>query len=183
MKHRISQVGVKAAALCALAGVGILAQTVVDLKTQAKNVDFSSAAATKPNRVLTGDLPASCSPGETVLLLGSGGVTELYGCASPGTWKMLVRETASGANYAVTFTEQTTVIFTHNLTTANVLVSCYDAAGLVVEPHTATVTDSNTVTVSFVKPQTGRCVVNGTMGGQMSSLGGRRARRRASPTT
>ena len=44
------------------------AQTSIDLRTQAKNVDFSSAASTKPSKTGT-LLPFTCSLGETFFKL------------------------------------------------------------------------------------------------------------------
>jgi hypothetical protein len=79
------------------------------------------------------------------------------------------------ANYAQSFTGQTTVVLTHNLNSVNVLVSCYNASNLQIIPltqnsaraATITVTDANNVTVTFAIAQTGYCVVNasGSSGG------------------
>lgn len=60
-------------------------QTAVDLRTQAKNVDFTQAATTKPNKSGTA-LPAVCSVGETFFLTTAAAGQNLYGCTAANTW-------------------------------------------------------------------------------------------------
>jgi hypothetical protein len=140
------------------------AQTKVDLRTQSKSVDFSSASLTKTVRTGT-SLPSTCSTSELFYLTSATPGYNLYYCTVANIW------TAAGAsapNYSQSFTAQTSVAMTHNLGTANVVVGCYDAGNNEVSYATFTVTDLNHVTVTFFTPQTGRCVVNG-FGGQAVS--------------
>ena len=140
------------------------AQTKVDLRTQSKSVDFSSASLTKPVRTGT-SLPGTCSSGEMFYLPNAAPGFNLYYCTASNTW---TPAGASAPNYSQAFTAQTSVSMNHNLGTSNVVVECYDAANLQVSYATFTVTDLNNVTVTFFTPQTGRCVVNG-FGGQAVS--------------
>ncbi len=69
--------------LIAVAGCG-KSQTRLDLRTQSRNVDFSSAVSSRPAR--TGStLPANCGAGELFFNTGSNG-TGLYTCAPSNTW-------------------------------------------------------------------------------------------------
>src|SRR5260370_29495145 len=71
------------AASCA----GILwGQTMVDLRTQSKSIDFSGANATKPFKSGT-VLPSICAVGEIFYKLDATAGANLYGCtsANPGT--------------------------------------------------------------------------------------------------
>lgn len=57
----------------------VQAQTAVDLRTQARNVDFSSAGSTRP--VKTGSsLPAGCVSGGMFFLSSAPAGENLYGC-------------------------------------------------------------------------------------------------------
>jgi hypothetical protein len=62
-------------------------QTLIDLKTQSKSVDFSGASATKPVRTGT-LLPASCGVGELFFLLGTTAGQNSYGCTAANTWTL-----------------------------------------------------------------------------------------------
>jgi hypothetical protein len=68
--------------------MGVLAQTQLDLRSQVKNVDFSAAAATKPNKSGT-ELPAVCGVGETFFLTTADPGHNLYGCVAPNAWSLL----------------------------------------------------------------------------------------------
>ncbi len=68
----------------ALCGFGA-AQTQVDLRTQAKSVDFSRAASTKPFRLGTA-LGSQCSLGETFFKTDAPAGENLYVCAAENTW-------------------------------------------------------------------------------------------------
>ena len=70
-------------------GLSLLhAQTSIDLRTQAKSVDFSSAAFTKPSKVGT-VLPATCSVGETFFNITAPAGHNLYGCTTTNSWTLL----------------------------------------------------------------------------------------------
>jgi hypothetical protein len=64
------------------------AQTTLDLRTQTKNVDFTQAVTTKPNKS-GGALPATCSVGETFFLTRSPAGQNLYGCTTADVWSAL----------------------------------------------------------------------------------------------
>lgn len=57
--------------------------TRIDLQTQSKNIDFSSASATKPFKTGT-TVPATCSQGEAFFRLSNG---TLYGCLTDNNWQ------------------------------------------------------------------------------------------------
>jgi hypothetical protein len=68
-----------------LAAALAAAQTRVDLKTQAKSVDFSAATATKPSKTGTA-LPATCAPGETFVKTDAPEGSNLYICTATNHW-------------------------------------------------------------------------------------------------
>ncbi len=60
-------------------------QTQIDLRTQGKNIDFSSAARTRPSK--TGTLvPAVCTIGETFVKTDAAAGKNLYICTSANVW-------------------------------------------------------------------------------------------------
>ncbi len=63
-------------------------QNLVDLRTQTKNVDFSSAASTIPAKSGTA-LPATCNPGEMFFNTANTPGQNLYTCAPANTWTQL----------------------------------------------------------------------------------------------
>jgi hypothetical protein len=67
------------------AASALFGQTAVDLRRQARNVDFSQATSTKPFRVGTG-LPNSCAQGEGYLRLDAAAGRNIYICASNNSW-------------------------------------------------------------------------------------------------
>ncbi|HWB82787.1 MAG TPA: hypothetical protein VG675_01520 [Bryobacteraceae bacterium] len=79
----------KLGAWCALvlAASPVHAQTVVDLRTQSKSVDFSQASSTKPSRTGT-TLPASCAVGETFLKTNATPGQNVYVCTAANVWSM-----------------------------------------------------------------------------------------------
>ncbi len=75
------------AALCCFWGIPGLPQTQVNLGKQSKNVDFSSASATKPNKSGT-SIPGTCSVGETFFKSDAPAGQNLYSCTSTNTWTL-----------------------------------------------------------------------------------------------
>ena len=63
----------------------VLAQTQIDLRTQAKSVDFSNAGSTKPSKTGT-VLPATCTVGETFLKTDAAPGANLYVCTAVNVW-------------------------------------------------------------------------------------------------
>jgi hypothetical protein len=85
------------------AGACVNAQTLVDLSTQSKNVDFSRALSTKPVQVAS-TLPASCLIGQLIFLLTAPPGQNLYGCTAPNIWSQLTGgANASAANILAGF--------------------------------------------------------------------------------
>jgi hypothetical protein len=159
--------------LSILAGAALPArpQTKVDLRTQAKSVDFSSAESTKPFKS-GATLPATCSQGEAFFHSGATPGQNLYICTATDTWTVQSPGTVQSIlNYGAAFAAQTSVAIpgsTHGMATADLIVACYDSAtpANVIEPDRVSVHPATfDVTVTFTHPQTGRCVVNGAHGG------------------
>ncbi|MDP9055497.1 MAG: hypothetical protein M3N93_14530, partial [Acidobacteriota bacterium] len=75
-----------------------MAQTSIDLKNQAKGVDFSGATATKVWKMGT-VLPVSCNAGEGFFLIGSG--PNLYICGSQNSWSAAVALNVAGTGTSV----------------------------------------------------------------------------------
>ncbi len=85
MKCCVMAVSGLALLLCARPGRG---QTLIDLKSQTKSVDFSGASTTKPSK--TGSaLPAVCGVGEFYFLTGTTAGQNLYGCTAVNVWSAL----------------------------------------------------------------------------------------------
>jgi hypothetical protein len=63
----------------------LAAQTQVDLRTQARGVDFGSATSTRPLKT-GGALPATCTQGDLYFLTVAAAGANLYGCVSANTW-------------------------------------------------------------------------------------------------
>jgi hypothetical protein len=72
--------------LAALAG-SAPGQTQVDLRTQAKSVDFSAAPSTKPFSA-GANLPATCSIGQMYFVTTAISGQNVYGCSTPNTWTL-----------------------------------------------------------------------------------------------
>jgi hypothetical protein len=77
---------VLASALLAGAASG---QTLIDLKTQTKSVDFSGATTTKPFKAGT-VLPATCTVGEAFYLTNGPAGSNLYTCTALNSWTLQV---------------------------------------------------------------------------------------------
>src|ERR1035441_9802127 len=68
-------------------GLTLAAQTQIDLRTQAKNIDFSAANATRP--IKTGTvLPATCVVGDMFFKTDAQAGENLYGCTAANTWSV-----------------------------------------------------------------------------------------------
>jgi hypothetical protein len=63
-------------------------QTLVDLRTQSKSVDFSAANTTKPFKSGT-VLPATCGVGEAFFQTNTPAGLNLYGCTAVNSWTLL----------------------------------------------------------------------------------------------
>ena len=63
------------------------AQTLIDMRTQVKDVDFSGALTTKPFK-MAASLPGTCSPGEAFFKTNAPAGSNLYGCTAQTTWTL-----------------------------------------------------------------------------------------------
>lgn len=63
-------------------------QTMVDLRTQSKNVDFSSQPSTRPTVVGT-TLPSTCQTGQLFFNSTATAGSNLFGCTASNTWTLM----------------------------------------------------------------------------------------------
>ena len=79
----------------------------------------------------------------------------------------LIPSVASGVAVcrAADFTDQTAITLQHNLDTENLIVQVHDDAGEVVIPDSVTLTDNNSVDVTFNRQRSGRVVAIGCTSG------------------
>lgn len=81
--------------MCIVSAATAHSQTLVDLRTQSKSVDFSAAGSTKPMQ--TGSaLPATCAVGQFFFLTTASAGSNVYACNPANTW------TVEGNSLAVT---------------------------------------------------------------------------------
>lgn len=95
-------------------------QTQVDLQRQARNVDFSNAATTRPVKTGT-SLPASCSSGELFFNSAAAAGVNLFGCVSTNVWALLGDGGSGGGGGGAALPTQTgngTKVLTTDGTTA-----------------------------------------------------------------
>lgn len=73
--------------LVSLGTTATFGQTLIDLRTQAKSVDFSAANTTKPFKSGT-VLPSTCSVGEMFYKTDATAGNNLYGCTALNSWTL-----------------------------------------------------------------------------------------------
>jgi hypothetical protein len=71
----------------AAAVIAANAQTQIDLRTQAKSIDFTAANSTKPFKAGTA-LPGTCAVGEMFFNTGAAVGANLYACTAANTWSV-----------------------------------------------------------------------------------------------
>jgi hypothetical protein len=82
-------------------GLTLAAQTQIDLRTQAKNIDFSAANATRP--IKTGTvLPAACVARDMFFKTDAQAGENLYGCTAANTWSVQGGIPAGNCQYNAT---------------------------------------------------------------------------------
>jgi hypothetical protein len=64
-----------------------ISQTLVDLRTQSKSVDFTAATSTKPFKTGTA-LPATCAIGEVFFKTNGAAGQNLYACSTVNSWTL-----------------------------------------------------------------------------------------------
>lgn len=92
----------KCGSLAVLAAHSVLPQTLIDLRTQGKSVDFSGATSTKPFQTGAA-LPATCSVGAIFFNTAAPAGQNLYGCTAPNTWSELGGDAGSEYEVPLTF--------------------------------------------------------------------------------
>ena len=71
-------------------------QTLVDLRTQSKSIDFSALPSTKPVQVGTA-LPATCQVGQMFFNSGATPGANLYGCTTTNIWSLQSSPSTGGS--------------------------------------------------------------------------------------
>lgn len=123
------------------------AQTQVDLRTQAKNVDFSAATSTKPFRTGT-QLPASCSVGEAFFKTDAPAGQNLFACTAVNTWTL-----EGGAGGLPSLSGNGNKVLSNNGTTADWRALGGDVSGA---PEAVTVTGLQGRPVNSLAPADGQ---------------------------
>jgi hypothetical protein len=121
-------------------------------------------------KIRGGTLPATPCQDGLAFQKTSGPSMGPYSCTN-GVWVLMAGSAEPVDNYSVSFTSQTSVVANHAAGTTKVLISCYDTSGVLVEPASITLTDTNNATITFQTAQSGTCVVN-TVGGGGGGGGG-----------
>jgi hypothetical protein len=122
--------------------------------------------------------------GSVLLTFGGGGMGESTCAMFDGQGNLVSTGEACtaagpqpGSTYAQTFTNATSVVMNHGMGTKQVVMACYDLEDRMVGVHSARVATANQVEVVFTTPQSGRCVVQGAGGmeitGAVASVFGR----------
>jgi len=120
----------------------LAAQTQIDLRTQARNVDFSAASSTKPMAVGTA-LPPACAAGAMFFKTNAPAGQNLYACTSANTWTLeggiaMGSCQYNAASQTLTCTDANnnvySVVETASSATANQWVDYISSAGA---PHTS----------------------------------------------
>jgi hypothetical protein len=120
---------------------------------------MAASATTAGLSVTPGTLPSNPVAGDLAVDANAGNVLKTYNGKS---WMAA----AGGGAFKSSFTAQTTVTIpgtTHQLNTANLVVSCYDTEtpALEVDPNTVSVNlTTYDVTITFAQAQSGECVVS-----------------------
>ncbi len=122
-------------------------QTMIDLRTQSKSVDFSGANTTKPLKSGT-VLPATCGVGEMFYLTSAAPGTNVYGCTSANAWTL-----QSGGSSLPAVTGNSGKTLTTDGTNYLWTSLGGDISGQV---HTATVTQIQGLPVAAATPATGQ---------------------------
>src|SRR3954464_10069466 len=74
-------------------------QTLVDLRTQSKSIDFSALPSTRPVQVGTA-LPTTCQVGQLFFKSDAAAGANLYGCSATNVWSVQSAGNGSGSGGA-----------------------------------------------------------------------------------
>lgn len=97
--------------LISCAWVRVDAQSLIDLRTQAKNVDFSAAPFTRPVKVGSG-LPQTCGSGDLLFRIDAAPGENLYGCTAPNTWTQMSSTSPGSGGSDVTYSAGPGILLT-----------------------------------------------------------------------
>ena len=141
-------------------------QVINGSRTLLGNWDASGAATTKPAKTGTA-LPATCGVGEVFFNSSAAPGANLYLCSATNVWTQVQSAIAGSSNFRQVFTSVTSTTLVHNLNTFGIVFSCFDNSTppLWILPKSASLTDANTLTVTFASAQSGSCAVNATGAG------------------
>lgn len=101
------------ALLLVLVAVPVCGQTKLDLRTQGKNVDFSTATSTRPAKTGT-VLPAQCLVGEMFFKTDASSGSNVFGCVATNTWALQGTQTVpsiTGQSGAVLINNGTSLVW------------------------------------------------------------------------
>ena len=101
---RFNQTALKCVCVAAAVVGAAHGQTQIDLRTQGKNIDFSTAARTVPSKTGT-SLPVSCAVGETFLKTDAAAGRNMYVCTAANVWTVQgieIPDMSGKANQALT---------------------------------------------------------------------------------
>jgi hypothetical protein len=113
-----------------LAAIGLtFGQTLVDLKTQTKNVDFSRALSVRPFPTGAG-LPSVCNTGQMFFKTDATSGANLYGCIAPNTW-VLESAAATGPTDTISRVADEGTLLTQRATVNFIgpAIACVDNSG------------------------------------------------------
>ncbi len=101
----------KFAALLVAGSAVICGQTQVDLRTQAKSVDFTAAPATRPVKTGTA-LPATCTVGDLFFMTTAAPGANVFGCVAANTWSL---QSGAGGGGSLTIDSNSTLVGTRGV--------------------------------------------------------------------
>jgi len=122
------------------------------------------AAAAVHSHVLTDLAGISGKQGNAQSLqMFGGGTVNANDCAKfDGDGNLISTGASCGGvpNYGQSFSSAASVTMDHNLNASDLLVQCYDASNTAIGFNSFVIENANRATVTFVSPQSGRCVLN-----------------------
>ncbi|MBZ5610856.1 MAG: hypothetical protein LAP38_21545 [Acidobacteriia bacterium] len=119
--------------------------TAIDLRAQSRNVDFTSAATTRPFKSGT-TMPSACSVGEMFYLTAATAGANLYGCTSANTWTL--ESAAGGAQSASQLTDLIPALGSQTLLTIGANCSVAAPCNVRIGSVTHSFTSSTSATIS-----------------------------------
>lgn len=156
-----------------IGGTLSLAQGGTSATSAAGALSSLGAAAVVHTHVLTDLVGIAGKQGTAQLLqMFGGGTVNTNDCARfDANGNLVSAGTQCGPlpNYGQSFTSATSVTLMHNLNSTDLLVQCYDSSYTAIGFNSFAATTVNSATVTFVNPQSGRCVLSASSGSSGSS--------------